>query len=168
MEDSSHASRLFVAAYYRLLIGDSATAEANMERALKAPDFAPAAVASPWAAAHWGHSDELTMALIDLHSGNTPSATRHLDAVAATLDQLVRSGEKLYGVDELRAAVLALRGDADGAMRSLVRAADLGWRRSWWAEREPDLAALRERSDFRALMARVSDSNAQLRNRPIQ
>ncbi|MEP6886546.1 MAG: winged helix-turn-helix domain-containing protein [Gammaproteobacteria bacterium] len=168
MEDSSHASRLLVAAYYRLLIGDSAVAKENMERALKAPDFSLSAAASPWDAAHWGHSDDLIMALIDLQNGNNPSAMRYLDAIATTLDQLVRNGDKLHGVDELRASVLALRGDADGAMRSLARAANLGWRRSWWAEREPDLHTLQERGDFRALMARVNESNADLRKRVIQ
>jgi hypothetical protein len=88
---------------------------------------------------------------------------RRLDAVSATLDQLIRNGVKRYGIDELRATVLALRGDGDGAMRALSLAADLGWRRSWWAEREPDVSALWARSDFRALMARVNESNSELR-----
>lgn len=168
MEDSSRSSRLLMAAYFRLLTGDSAAAKSNMERAFEAPDFTRRSLASPWAAAHWGLSYDLTLALIDLDNGNRPSAMRHLDAVAAILDQLVRNGEKLYGVDELRASVLALRGDADGAMRSLARAAELGWRRSWWAEREPDLLTLRERGDFRALIARVNESNTALRKKVIQ
>ena len=86
-----------------------------------------------------------------------------LRVIPATLDQLIRNGVKRYGIDELRATVLALRGDGDGAMRSLARAADLGWRRSWWAEREPDVSVLWARNDFRALMARVNKANSELR-----
>jgi hypothetical protein len=106
--------------------------------------------------------------MVELQNGDKPSAMRRLDAVSAMLDQLVRNGDKRYGVDELRATVLALRGDGDGAMVSLSRAADLGWRRAWWAEREPDLSTLWTRSDFRALMTRVNESNAELRKKVIR
>jgi TolB-like protein/DNA-binding winged helix-turn-helix (wHTH) protein/Tfp pilus assembly protein PilF len=163
LEDSPHAGKLFSAAYDRLLIGDAAAAKRSIERALKAADFIPDTLESPWDAARWGHLDDLTIALVELWSGDKPSAMRRLDAVSATLDQLIRNGVKRYGIDELRATVLALRGDGDGAMRALSLAADLGWRRSWWAEREPDVSALWARSDFRALMARVNESNSELR-----
>ena len=102
------------------------------------------------------------MALAELQTGDRQSAMRHLDTISTMLDHLVQAGERRYGVDELRAAVAALRGDGDGAMRSLASAAEKGWRRSWWAEREPDLSALWARADFRALIARVNRSNAEL------
>jgi len=168
VEESSHSGTLLSAAYHRLLIGDAAAARLLIERALKAADFMPGTLESPWDAARWGHSDDLTIAMVELQNGDKPSAMRRLDAVSATLDRLVRNGDKRYGVDELRATVLALRGDGDGAMRSLSRAADLGWRRAWWAEREPDLSALWTRSDFRALMTRVNESNAELRKTAIR
>ncbi|MDB6083631.1 MAG: hilA 4 [Gammaproteobacteria bacterium] len=163
LDRSLHAATLFSAAYSQLLIGDAAAAKRSTERALAAIDFMPDSLESPWNAARWGHSDGLTVALVELDSGDRVSAMRRLDALAATLDRLVRNGEKRYGVDELRATVLALRGDGDGAMRALSRAADLGWRRSWWAEREPELASLWKRDDFRALTARVNAANAKLR-----
>jgi tetratricopeptide (TPR) repeat protein len=168
LEESSHSGTLLSAAYYRLLIGDAAAARPLIERALKAADYIPGTLESPWDAARWGHSDDLTIAMVELRNGDKPSALRRLDAVSAMLDQLVRNGDKRYGVDELRATVLALRGDGDGAMRSLAGAADLGWRRAWWAEREPDVSALWARSDFRALMSRVNESNAELRKRAIR
>jgi transcriptional activator of cad operon len=168
LEESPHAGKLFSAAYYRVLIGDAVTAKPLIERALKAADFMPGSLESPWDAARWGHSDDLTIALVELHNGDKPSAMRRLDAVLATLDQLVRNGDKRYGVDELRATVLALRDDGDGAMRSLERAANLGWRRAWWAEREPDVSALWARDDFRALMTRVNRSNAELQKKAIR
>ena len=168
LEDSLHSDTLFSVAYDRLLMGDAVAARPLIERALKAADFIPGTLESPWDAARWGHSNDLTIAMVELHNGDKPSAMRRLDAVSATLDQLVRNGDKQYGVDELRATVLALRGDGDGAMRSLAAAADLGWRRAWWAEREPDVSALWARSDFRALMTRVNESNAELRKGAIR
>ena len=66
--------------------------------------------------------------------------------------------------DELQAQVAALRGDADGALRALQRAADQGWRDVWLAEREPYFAILRPRADFRALLERVrADNEANIR-----
>jgi hypothetical protein len=105
----------------------------------------------------------LIIAMVEQRTGDTASAMKRLDAVASTLDKLVQAGERGYAVDELRATVLAQRGQADGAMQSLTRAADLGWRRSWGAEHEPDVASLWTRSDFRALMVRVNRSNDEMR-----
>jgi TolB-like protein/DNA-binding winged helix-turn-helix (wHTH) protein len=163
LETSVHAGRLLSAAYYRLLVGDSAEARGLVERARQAADFVPEALQSPWDLARWGHSDDLTIALVELRGGDRASAYRRLDTLAATLDQLARNGEQRYGVDELRATVLAQRGEADGAMKSLARAAEKGWRRAWWAAREPDVAALWARGDFRDLVTRVGSSNAKLR-----
>jgi TolB-like protein/DNA-binding winged helix-turn-helix (wHTH) protein/Tfp pilus assembly protein PilF len=162
LEEAPAAQALFAAAYNRLLVGDATAAAQAIQRALKAPDVSAGALGDAWGAARWGHSNELTMAMVELQMGDKPSAMRHLDTLSAMLDHLVQAGERRYGVDELRAAVLALRGDEDGAMRSLTIAAEKGWRRSWWAAREPDLSSLWARSDFRALIARVSRSNAEL------
>jgi len=163
MEDSAESGKLFQAAYYRLLMDEPAAAAALVKRGLAAADFTPESLDDPNAAAQWGHSDQLVIAMVEQHNGDTASAMKRLDAVASTLDKLVQAGERRYGVDELRATVLAQRGQADGAMQSLTRAADLGWRRSWGAEREPDVASLWARSDFRALMARVNRSNDEMR-----
>jgi transcriptional activator of cad operon len=163
MEDAAGAGTLFQAAYYRLLMDEPAAAAVLVKRGLAAADFTPESLDDPDAAARWGHSDQLIIAMVEQRNGDNASAMKRLDAVASTLDKLVQAGERRYGVDELRATVLAQRGQADGAMQSLTRAADLGWRRSWGAEREPDVAALWTRSDFRALMARVNHSNDEMR-----
>jgi TolB-like protein/DNA-binding winged helix-turn-helix (wHTH) protein/tetratricopeptide (TPR) repeat protein len=161
LEDSSHAQALFAAAYYRLLVGDTAAAAQSIQRALKAADITAGALDNPWDASRWGHANELTMAMVELQTGDKQSAMRHLDTLSTMLDHLVQAGERRYGVDELRAAVVAQRGDGDGAMRSLASAAEKGWRRAWWAAREPDLSSLWARADFRALIARVNRSNAE-------
>jgi transcriptional activator of cad operon len=160
--DSAHAQALFAAAYFRLLAGDTAAAAQSIQLALKAADVTAGALDNPWDASRWGHANELTMAMVELQTGDRQSAMRHLDTLSTMLDHLVQAGERRYGVDELRATVVALRGDGDGAMRSLASAAEKGWRRAWWAEREPDLSSLWARADFRALIARVNRSNGEL------
>jgi len=79
------------------------------------------------------------------------------------LDRAIAAGEQRFGIYALKAQVLALRGDSDGAMQALMRAVDLGWRRSWWADHDPYFEQLRARSDFRALMSKVDAINHQLR-----
>jgi TolB-like protein/DNA-binding winged helix-turn-helix (wHTH) protein/Tfp pilus assembly protein PilF len=165
LEASPHSETLLFAAYYQLLAGDATAAKILAERALQAPDYMAGSLENPWNISRWGHSDELTLALIEMHTGNEAAAARRLGSIAATLDELVQNGEQGFGVHEVRATVLALRGDHDGAVRSLTRAAELGWRRSWWAQREPDLSAIWARNDFRALMSRLDQSNSQLRAR---
>jgi TolB-like protein/DNA-binding winged helix-turn-helix (wHTH) protein/tetratricopeptide (TPR) repeat protein len=164
LEESTEAGRLFSAAYYRMLAGDVAAAGPLVKRGLKAAEAASASP-TPWSVARFGHHDGLTAAMVEFRLGDQAAARRHLDAVAATLELLVRNGDKRFAVEELLATVQSLRGDLDGAMRHLSRAADLGWRRSWWAEREPDVSALWGRKDFAALMARINASNAELRTR---
>jgi TolB-like protein/Flp pilus assembly protein TadD len=168
LEASPHSGTLLQIAYYRLLAGDATAAKALAQRALQAPDYMAGELEDPWNISRWGHSDELTLALIEMHTGDAEVAGRRLGSITATLDELVRNGEKRFGVDEVRATVLALRGDHDGAMRSLTRAAELGWRRSWWAQREPDLSGIWTRNDFRALMSRIDQSNSELRARLAQ
>jgi tetratricopeptide (TPR) repeat protein len=168
LDDSSHAEPLMVLAYLQLLMGDTVAARRSMDRAFKATDFLSSSLDSPLQAAQGGHSDNLTAALVEMRTGDKASALRRLDTTSAMLDKMVRNGEKRYGVDELRAAVLALQGDADGAMRALNRAAEGGWRRSWWAQREPEFSSLWARADFRALMARIDKSNSEMALRATQ
>ncbi len=163
LEDSPHSGTLLQLAYHKLLAADATAAKSLAERALAAPDYIAEDLGGPWNIARWGYSDQLTLALIEIRTGDEAAAARGLDSISTTLDDLVRNGEKRFGVDEVRATVLANRGNGDAAMQALTRAAGLGWRRSWWAQHEPDLAALRARNDFRALVSRVDQSNSQLR-----
>jgi hypothetical protein len=168
LEDSPHSATLLLLAYYKLLAADPTAAKSLAERALAAPDYIAEDLGNRWNISRWGYSDELTLALIDMRTGDRAAAARRLDSIAAKLDELARNGEKRFGVEEIRAAVLAIRGDGDAAVRALARAAGLGWRRSWWAQREPDLAAIWARNDFRALVSRVDQSNSQLRAAIVQ
>jgi TolB-like protein/DNA-binding winged helix-turn-helix (wHTH) protein/Tfp pilus assembly protein PilF len=163
LDDASTAVHLMKVAYLHVLAGDFASAHRAITRAMAAPDFVEARLNDPWFA-RWGQSDLLVVALCELQAGEKEAGDRHLGQISAMIGQELAAGVERFGVYELQAQVLALRGDADAAMRALTRAADLGWRRAWWAEREPYFAALRTRNDFRNLLARVNASNQQLRD----
>ena len=81
------------------------------------------------------------------------------------LDRLLADGVERYGVYWLRAQVLALRGDADGAMLALRHAADLGWRDSLEAAHDPALNSLQSRNDFHSLIARIGNENSQMKRK---
>jgi TolB-like protein len=162
LDDTPHSRILFQVAYDHLLAGEPATAQQVLARAMAAPDFNASYLNDPWYA-RWGESDQLILALCELQTGQREAADRHLQEILTMLDQLTEAGVQRFGVYSLKAQVLALRGDPDGAMRALARATELGWRRSWWADHEPYFAQLRTRADFRALVARVDTANQQLR-----
>jgi TolB-like protein/DNA-binding winged helix-turn-helix (wHTH) protein/Tfp pilus assembly protein PilF len=163
LDESVHARTLIHAARFHLLLGEASQARQLMTRAMQAPDFDPGRFNGPWVA-RWGQSDQLILANAELLSGDSAAAAKHLQEIADLLERLMAAGEERNGIYALRAEILALRGDEQGAMRDLNRAADLGWRYSWWAEHEPYFAVLRPRPDFRALIARVGSINDRMRS----
>ncbi|HZL52213.1 MAG TPA: winged helix-turn-helix domain-containing protein [Terracidiphilus sp.] len=163
LDESAHARTLIHAARLHLLLGEASQARQLMTRAMQAPDFDAERFNGPWVA-RWGQSDELILANAELQSGDSAAAAKHLQEIADLLDRLMAAGEERNGIYALRAEILAMRGDAQGAMRDLNRAAELGWRYSWWAQREPYFAALQSRTDFRALIARINSSNDRMRS----
>jgi TolB-like protein/DNA-binding winged helix-turn-helix (wHTH) protein len=163
LEASEHAKTLIQAAYFHLLLGESAAARQLLTRAIHATDFDPNRLNDPWFA-RWGQSEQLILAATELQSGDTINGAQHLQEIADRLDRLMAAGEERNGIYALKAEVLALRGDPDGAMVALRRAADLGWRYSWRAQHEPYLAALWARSDFRDVIARVDAANRRMRS----
>jgi transcriptional activator of cad operon len=160
LDDAIRARNLITVAYYHLLAGEDVAAQQAIDRARAASDF-PATLNDPWYA-RWGESDQLIMAVSELRAGDRIAGEHHLQEILIMLDQEMAAGVQQFGPYALRAQVLALLGDPDAAMQALTRAADLGWRREWWAQREPFFAALRGRNDFRALMARIEASNRAL------
>ena len=162
LEQSERSRALIGAAYFHLLLGEAALARQLMARAMQAPDFEAARFNGAWFA-RWGLSDQLILATAELGAGEEGAATQHLQQISALLDRLIGAGEERSGVYALRAQVMASSGNGAGAMQALNRAVDLGWRSSWWAQREPYLASLWSRSDFRALMSRVDSFNRRMR-----
>jgi len=162
LDQSSHSAALLEAAYSRLVLGDAAAAKLLIGRALSGPD--PPTYPESWYARG---EDTFTSFRVDLASaelelGNHASAQRELTTVLEMVNRMIAAGVKRYATYELRAKVYALKGQGDDAMRDLDTASKLGWRRVWWATHEPYFASLRPRSDFQALITRVSQSNDQL------
>ena len=81
-----------------------------------------------------------------------PEALRLLDDAVASLQALVgnhpTSPELLYDL----ACVLALQGKPEDAMTALTAAYEAGWWNAPLTEGDSDLASLRERGDFKALL----------------
>jgi TolB-like protein/DNA-binding winged helix-turn-helix (wHTH) protein len=163
LDDSPHARTLIDTAHLHLLLDEADSANKLMARAMHASDFDAGRLNSPWFA-RWGLSDQLVLAVAEQRSGNSVAGAQHLQEISDLLDRLILADEERYGIYALKAEVLALRGDADGAMKALNRAANLGWRESWWAEREPYFASLRDRGDFRVLTTRVDGIDRGMRS----
>jgi len=158
LAEASDPGVLFELAGVELLAGEPKAARAFADQALASPELRPDDLASPWLA-RTGRAYLLIAAAAHQATGDAARAAQQLAALSALLDRLTAAGMRRHGVYELQAQVAALRGDADGAMRALQRAADQGWREVWLAEREPYFNALRSRADFRALLQRLRADN---------
>jgi TolB-like protein/DNA-binding winged helix-turn-helix (wHTH) protein/tetratricopeptide (TPR) repeat protein len=165
LDQSPHSVALFEAAYSRLLLGDVSAVRNLISRAVAAPDRPPGLAESPFyarGAGAVGTSYRVDLAAADLALGNRDSARQELSSVLAMLDGMIAAGVERNATYELRSKVYALQGRGDDAMRDLGKAVAMGWRRAWWATHEPYFASLRQRSDFRDLMAQVNLSNDEL------
>jgi TolB-like protein/tetratricopeptide (TPR) repeat protein len=136
----------------QLVSGDATAAKVSLEKARKAPDWQPAYQSRP-EFVRLGNSNSIFIAAIEMAVGNREAGLQQLDSLDATLDKLEQDGGACGGLHSLRAASQALRGDPDGAMASLLKAHDKGWRESPAARIEPYLQSLRDRQDFRHLLA---------------
>jgi transcriptional activator of cad operon len=163
LDESQRARTLIDTAYFHLLLGESPVARQLFTHAMQAPDFDASQLNSPWLA-RWGISDQLILAVVEKQSGDSVAGAQHLQELADMLDRITRAGEERHGIYALKAEVLALMGNQDGAMQSLKRAFELGWRGSWWAQHEPYFAELRSRADFRALLERVDDADRRMQS----
>jgi hypothetical protein len=63
------------------------------------------------------------------------------------------------------AAIHALRGEKDKALRSLQQGYDAGWRDHWTLRKNPIFESLRDEPAFQALLTRMESDVAQMRRR---
>lgn len=164
LNEAASASDLLTAAQVSATAGDYPRAQQLAARAMSAPDF-PAVELAHRTAVKWGTSHVLLLALLEVHNGDRQAAVARVNGLLGLLDELERDGYTNWGIHSLRADALGLLGDPDGAMRALQLAVQAGWRSAWAAQRDPYLASLFERPDFRALMQRVEQLNALERSR---
>lgn len=92
----------------------------------------------------WRFAHGLHRADAMLRTGDRAQAMATLDAAEALFTALEAEGLVNPEIDYQRAVVLALRGDYESGARAFERALAKGWRRHWWARRDPGLAALRK------------------------
>jgi TolB-like protein/DNA-binding winged helix-turn-helix (wHTH) protein len=163
-EASTRADTLLLAARLQLLLHDAPAARRLLDQALAATDLGRDTLDNAWIERE-GESNELALALTELWMDDRPAALRRLDALATRVQGLMQAGVERYGAYKLRAEVLALRADADGAMLALRHAADLGWREAMQAEHDPAFESLRARSDYRALIEHAKQQNLQMQPR---
>jgi hypothetical protein len=160
-DSSSRADTLFHAARLHMLLGNAAAARQLLHQALAAPDLSRSTLDHLWYLRE-GESNGLVLAVAETRLGDRGSAEQQLATLQSSLETLKQAGVERYGVYTLRAAVLAMRGDADGAMVALGHAAELGWRGAMQARQDPAWASLQSREDFRALLERLERQNQRM------
>jgi len=156
---ANEPTQLFELANAALTSGDPGLANELVSRALASPMLLEEDLASPWNASV-GSSYLLVIAAALRASGDSAGADRRLQELNALLDRMANAGVRTHGAFYARAQVAAMRGMPDQAMVALQQAAQMGWREAWAAEHQPYLATLRDRSDFRELLAAVNARNA--------
>lgn len=159
LESIDDPAQLLQMANAALMARDFELANLYVSRALASPNLSPEDLASPWQVSG-GYSDSIVIAVALRAKGDNAGADRRLDELATLLERMVNAGVNTNGLLYVRAQLESVRGQADKAMADLQRAAQMGWRDAWVAERLPALESLRDRKDFRDLLAAVSARNA--------
>jgi TolB-like protein/DNA-binding winged helix-turn-helix (wHTH) protein/Flp pilus assembly protein TadD len=158
-DGSGNPDVLYLVANAALMVRDTSLANAAIARAQASPLLEPADLTSGWHAMH-GTSYLLIRAAALQAAGDAKGAAADLDAVDKVVGRLLDAGVQTRGLFELQASLAAMRGRPDVAMSALRRAVQLGWTSVWLAEHQPYFDSLRERSDFRELLAAVRARNA--------
>jgi DNA-binding winged helix-turn-helix (wHTH) protein/TolB-like protein/Tfp pilus assembly protein PilF len=151
---SSTQDALLDGALLAYAVDDTARAQSLLDRAQALTSWNPWYTRSIWSV-RWGRSQELTLALAARARGDAGQAGERLQSLGEYLDELEAGGQRWAGIRYLRAGIHALEGQRDRAFAELDAAADRGWHRDWWAQRDPALAALRDDPRFAAWLRRV-------------
>ena len=163
--DGAAAQTLLDVASAQLLAGNLPAARQLVDRALKSSEYTQFVVQNePWQARQ-GVSYQLIVAYTLMNTGAAQAGGVQLGNLSRLLDRLIHAGLERHEIYDLQAEVAAARGDLDGAMRSLGHAMELGTFNAWRAEHEPYLRPLKGRSDYRALIQRISEQNDRARKK---
>jgi TolB-like protein/DNA-binding winged helix-turn-helix (wHTH) protein/Tfp pilus assembly protein PilF len=159
LDTTDNPTLLFEAANAWLMVGDHAQARACIDRAMATNRVTNEDLESAWFA-RTGRSYLLIDAMALRAAGENTAADRRLAQLETLLARMVDAGVRTEGLYELKAQLSAVQGRPDDAMSSLRRSVELGWSSVWLAEHEPYFATLKDRSDFRGLIAEVRARNA--------
>jgi tetratricopeptide (TPR) repeat protein len=150
---------LFEIANSALMVRNFDLANRYVGRALASPILRPEDLASPFQVAY-GRSYLLITAAALRGRGDAADAGKRLDELAALVDRQIGNGMQTYGLYDIKAQLAAMRGQPDAAIAELRRAVQLGWSDVWLAEHQPYFDSLRDRADYRELLAAARARNA--------
>lgn len=96
-------------------------------------------------------------------AGETAQADRLLDSCERYIGTRTRLGTDGYGIADVQ--IHALRGDRRAALNALRKAREAGWVHGWpyFRDVDPNLASIRQESEFQAVFAEIAAHMAALR-----
>ena len=153
--------------FYQMLVGNNVGALDYYEQAIGDTGIGNDILYYSWDL-HWGTSHAVWLANLYLQSDQQADAEALLDRLLANIERRRANGAVEHGTYFIQASIHALQGRTDDAFDALQKAVDLGWRRAWWAERDPTLGTLRRDPRFRELMTGVQTDLASMRLRLTQ
>jgi len=107
----------------------------------------------------------LDVAAIYCATDHRDQAEPFIEQSSSYVERYAKQGNVWHAIGYHRARIAALRGQSDAALAALEDAVRLGWRRGWWLAQDPALQSLRELPRFKAVLARIEDSNRLQRQR---
>jgi len=149
----------------QLTAADAQSALTSLQHARRSQSWQSAELVDPSYVRN-GYSGAAIVAAVELAAGDREAALRTLAPLDEMLDRMEGAGAACSGLHLLRAVSLALHGDPGRSMASLERAYQQGWRLSQQARTEPLLESLKQREDFRALLARIDRQIRAIRVEP--
>lgn len=107
----------------------------------------------------------LDVAAVYHATGRREEAEPFIEQASSFVERYAKQGNVWHAIGYHRARMAAMRGQPEAALAALEDAVRLGWRRGWWLAQDPALQSLRELPRFKAVLARIEDSNRQQRQR---
>jgi DNA-binding winged helix-turn-helix (wHTH) protein/tetratricopeptide (TPR) repeat protein/TolB-like protein len=141
------------AAFLASLAGDPAPGRQVLTEALQ-DEVAADRLTDVWST-RWGHADLLSLAVLARDHGREADGTALASALLVRLEKLESNGHVWHGLHYLKAGALAMTGATAEALAELEAARRLGYRRAWWAARDPALESLRASAEHAAWRARL-------------
>ncbi|MDT8999404.1 winged helix-turn-helix domain-containing protein [Paucibacter sp. APW11] len=107
----------------------------------------------------------LDVAAIYCATEHRDHAEPFIEQASSYVERYAKQGNVWHAIGYHRARIAALRGQPEAALAALEDAVRLGWRRGWWLAQDPALQSLRELPRFKAVLARIDQSNQAQRSK---
>ncbi len=137
---------------YRAVMGQDSAATGMLEHAMTMTEDGDAQGLANDTDLYWGYAPAVHLAYLYMMTGRDGLASELLDLSDTHITLTEKIAPRIPGAHYVRALIHALRGNDHEAMASLQQAADSGWTRAWFAERDPILAEYRDDRAFQAIL----------------